>query len=298
MPTLLDIKKIDAGAGYDLIKEAVTALRPELSFIPADTMVETTMELSVLTKLPAVGFRNINEGSAKSKPEFENRVFQCGIIDQAIQADRRAPGLSTNYGKFLSTFSSPFVDGALQTICKQFWYGTTNDKKGFIGLIAQSNPDANHVVDAGGAANVTSAWLMGVGPSKLQWLYGNGESIMLDGRWMEETGYDANGNAFPALTNWVKGRPGIRLANKNCAIRVKNIGTENGKGLTDALLYQALAKARKLGFEANGLLLNPDAHEQWRQSKITALVTAPELPKDFVGIPVYPTNNIINGETI
>lgn len=299
MPTLLDLKKLDAGAGYDLIQEAVTALRPELSFIPADTMDGTAMELSVLTKLPTVGFRHLNEGSAGSKPEFENRVFQCGIIDQAIQADRRAPGLARNYGKFLQNFAAPFVDGALATICSQFWYGVTNDKKGFVGLIAQSNPSTStHVVDAGGSTAKTSCWLLGVGPSKLQWLYGNNETIMLDSAWKEETGYDAAGNAFPALTNWVKGRPGLRLANKNCAIRIKNLGTDTGKGLTDALLYQAWELATNLGFVPNAIVLNPRSHEQWRKSRITDLVTAPELPKDFNGVPVYPSASIINGETI
>ena len=82
VPTLLDIAKLDAGIGYPLIEEAVK-LAPELALVPADTILGTTMELTVRSGLPTVRFRNANEGVARSKSSYEttrpSACKTCGI---------------------------------------------------------------------------------------------------------------------------------------------------------------------------------------------------------------------------
>lgn len=299
LPNLLDLQKLQRGAGYDLIAEAVTALRPEIMFVPAATMTGTAMELTVLKGLPTVAFRLLNEGTAKSKPMFENRIFQCGIIDQPIQCDRRSPELAgANRGNFLANFSFPFVEAALNHICAQFYYGVKNDAKGFIGLIAQSNPATEFVVDATDNTALSSVWFLTNGRAKLEWLYGDNQTITMGNQWLEETAYDANQAAFPALTNWLKGRPGLRVADKRAAIRIKNIGTTGGKGLTDTLMYQALRKANDLGMNPTEIVMNSRSREQLRASRVTVQIPAPELPKEFEGIPIKVTSAISNAETI
>lgn len=300
-PTLLDQVKIDAGIGFDIVDETVSRLRPELKLLPADTMQGSAMTLSVLTALPTVAFRNLNEGTPGSKAKWETRIFQTGIIDQPVQCDRRSADTAKDYGRFLKAQTIPFLEAAMRAIASQFYYGITNDAKGFIGLIAQSNPStATHVKDAGGSTGKTSAWLLDYGPGKLEWLWGNNQTLLMEDVWKEETLYDANGDAFPGLSNWIKGLPGIRLANKNVAIRIKNLGTDSGKGLSDAVLFDALKLATDLGISPNAILLNGRSHEQWRAGRTATTTTgAPApLPRDFEGIPVYPTPAIINGETI
>jgi len=88
LPTLLDIAKLDAGIGYPIIEEAVK-IAPELMVVPADTILGTTMELTVRNGLPAVAFRNANEGVPRSKSSYETRNFQTHILDHQIAVDEQ-----------------------------------------------------------------------------------------------------------------------------------------------------------------------------------------------------------------
>ena len=303
--TLLDIARQNAATvGYNLIREAVTNVRPELLIIPADTIAGTEMTLEVLTKLPTLAFRNLNEGTPSSKPEFTTRTFSNGIIDQIIPVDKRLHEKALNKGRFLENRSMPYIEGGLDLCCRQFWYGVGEDKKGFIGMIAQSNPSTEtHVVDAGGAANKqrTSVWFLSIGREKIEWLWGNERTITLDPEWKDETLYDKDNNAYPGMTNWVHGSPGLRLANRNCAVRIKNISVdEDGKTLDDDWMFKGLQKMRDLGIQPTHIMMNPRSHEQLRSSRTATNEDgkpAP-LPRDFEGIPIYPTTFIKNGETI
>lgn len=300
LPTLLDLKKIEAGIGYNLIAEAITARRPELSVIPADTLIGTSMELTVLAGLPTVAFRNLNEGVAKSKPRFETRTFQCAILDQQVQVDKRLADLAKDRGRFLENQTMPVIEAALNHVSSQFYYGVTIDAKGFIGLIAQANSAATHVHDATGASAKSSVWFLSLGREKLEWLWGNNETVTLDGEWKEETLYDANGNGFPGLSNWVKGRPGLRLANKNAAVRIKNLSTGAGKTLTDAMMFAALRLTMDLGVDPTVIVMNGRSADQLRASRTATNVTgAPApLPRDFEGIPIHISTSITNDESI
>jgi len=297
-PTLLDLKKIEAGIGYNLIAEALTQMRPELSVVPADTLIGTSMELTVLAGLPTVAFRNLNEGVAKSKGRFETRTFQCGIIDQQVQVDKRLVDQARDRGRFLENQTMPVLEAALNHVISQFYYGVTNDAKGFIGLIAQANSAATHVHDATGSTAKSSCWFLSLGREKLEWLWGGNETITLDGEWKDETLYDANGNGFPGLSNWIKGRPGLRLADQRAAVRVKNLAV--AKPLTDTIMFSALKLCMDMGVQPTHILMNSRSAEQLRASRTATNVTgAPApLPRDFEGIPIAISSFITNAETI
>lgn len=299
-PTLLDQLKIDRGIGSDIVAEAITqGFRPEMTFIPADTIHGTSIELTVLTGLPTIGFRNLNEGTAGSKANWETRVFQTGIIDQPIQADRRSADTSKDRGRFLAAQTMPFLEAALNHVARQFWYGTTNDAKGFIGLIAQASSASTHNYDVTGSSVKSSVWFLKTGMGNVQWIFGNdGYITMAD--WKEETLYDADGQAFPGLSNWVKGRPGLRLANKNSAVRIKNIGTANGKTLTDAHMHAGLKLCTDLGMQPDLIIMNSRSREQLRASRTATNATgAPApIPVDFEGLPIRVSSFISNDETI
>src|SRR3954470_12982429 len=85
-PTLLDVAQLDAGVGSEVISEVIAAY-PEVAAFPVETMAGATMEVSVLTTLPTVQFRNANEGVARSKATFETRVFQTSILDAQVAVD-------------------------------------------------------------------------------------------------------------------------------------------------------------------------------------------------------------------
>lgn len=300
VPTLLDIAKLDAGIGYPIIEEVVKNA-PELRLVPADTITGTTMELSVRTGLPSVRFRNANEGVPRSKSSYETRTFQTHILDHQIAVDAQVVDGARDKGRLLENHSSGVVEAAMSYIGTQFYYGTGNDAKGFPGLLAQSKGDAAHVVDAGGAAAKTSIWFLRLGRECVEFLFGNAQTIRLQDTWQLETVYDSDGNPYKAYTNWMMGRVGMRLANKNCAVRIKAVEESgaNKKALNDALLYAAYEKFTEFGMEPTHIFMNGRSREQLRNSRTatTTSGTPAPLPTEWEGIPIIRTASIANDET-
>lgn len=299
-PTLLDIKKLNDGVGFDLVEENVL-LCPELRIIPAEVIAGAEMKLTVRTDLPTVGFRNLNEGMARSKSQYETRVFSCADISGQIAIDLGVYRRALDPLRLQQAEASGFMEAAFRHVAKQFWYGTTNDAKGFPGIIAQMLADTAHEVDATGSSAKSSVYFVRIARETCQFLFGNGTTIDLQPEWKEETVNDASGNPFQALTNWLNGAVGARLANKNSVVRIKNIGTATGKTLTDALMYQAYEKfTTALGAEPTHIFLTPRSREQLRASRTATTTTgqpAP-LPTDWNGIPLIASSAISNAETI
>ena len=299
MPTLLDLAKIDAGDSYPLIEEAIK-IAPELSLFPADTIDGTTMELTVRSDLPTVGFRNANQGAPRSKSKYLTRVFQTHLLDAQIAVDEPALMRQRSPGRYMQGEQRGHLEAALQHVSKQVYYGVGNDSKGFPGLIAQAKADAAHEVDADGSTALTSVWMIRVGPATFEVLTGNGRTIYFDEEWRRETIYDASNNPIPGLTNWMHGTLGLRLANQNACVRIKKIGTDSNKGLTDTLLFQAYEKFTEFGMEPTHILMNGRSREQLRSSRTNTgsneRGTPPPLPSDWNGIPIVRTAGILNNE--
>jgi hypothetical protein len=268
--------------------------------VPADTILGTTMELTVRSGLPSVRFRNANEGVPRSKSTYETRTFQTHILDHQVAVDEQIVNGARDKGRLLENHASGAMEAAMQYIGSQFYYGTGNDTKGFPGLLAQCKSDAAHTVDAAGAASKTSVWFLRLGRECVEFLFGNGQTIRLNDTWDLETVYDDNGNPYKAYTNWMKGRIGMRLANKNCAVRIKNLeeaGT-NKKTLNDSLLYSAYEKFTEFGFEPTHIFMNGRSREQLRNSRTAtnASGTPAPLPTEWEGIPIIRTASIANDE--
>lgn len=301
-PTLLDIKKLNGGAGFDIIEENVLNC-PELRLIPADTLVGTEMELTVRTDLPTVGFRKLNEGTPRSKGKYENRIFQCADLSHQCAIDAALLKKQANPARYKTNHMSGAIEAAFRHCGKQFWYGTTNDAKGFPGVIAQMLADADHEVDATGAAAKSSVWFVRLARETLQVLTGNGTTLNFNEEWKEETVYDADGNPFQAETNWLNFAVGVRLANKHSVVRIKNIGTAAGKTLTDDLMFDAYEKfTTNLGAEPTHIFMTPRSQSQLRKSRTNTGSNEKgkpvPLPSDWEGIPIIKSQAISNAETI
>src|SRR5690606_3869546 len=130
--TLLDLKKLDAGIGFELIEESIVEA-PELRIIPADTIPGTEMKLTVRSKLPEVAFRHYNEGVARSKSSYEDRVFETAILDHQVAVDVKLVEKSLNPSRVLEDHMVGALEAAFRHVGRQFYYGTGNDEKGFPG---------------------------------------------------------------------------------------------------------------------------------------------------------------------
>jgi hypothetical protein len=306
-PTLLDVAKNDKGSGYAVIDETVERY-PELAIFPADTISGLSMELEVLTGLPGgSSFRNVNEGTARTVPTFENRMFQAMQVSRQVGVDLGVVNSSKDRARFLVNRSKPQMQKAMVDIAKQTWYGITGtdasdaligDAKGFPGLIEQYSPDAQHEVDATGTSAKSSVWLLELGPENIEHLYGQDQTMVMSDEWKEETLYDASNHPYQGLTNWINGRVGLRLANKHRAIRIKNIGTATGKILTDAMLFAALQLAEELNMVPNAIFGTPRSFYQLRAGRTPTNPTGAPVSRlaDWEGIPIHYTTNISNNE--
>lgn len=297
--TYLDMARVGSGIAYPLIEENVKHA-PELNVIPASPLAGDTMTLTVRTDLPTVAFRKYNEGVARSKSKFATRVFQAMPFSHQIGVDKQLADMQVDRGRFLQSHSSAVIEAKMRLISEQFYYGVNADAKGFPGLIAQVPDDATHTVDATGAAAKSSVWLLGLGPEKIEFLLPNGQTGTLQPDWPIETMYDNDGNPYQAYTNWLNGGIGLRVANQNCAIRIKNIGTAAGKTLTDALLYKALELADELKFMPTHIFMRARSLEQLRASRTptNAKGDPVPLPTEWNGIPIVRTQGLSLNEAI
>ena len=302
--TLVDVAKLDQGIGAPVIDETVIHA-PELAVFPVDIISGSAVSLSVMTGTPTVGYRYANEGRTPKKATFETKLFETQVIEEPIQVDIQGVlNASRDPGRVLLQQAIGTTKAVLSHMATQLWYGGTaqsgSDTKAAPGIIAQSSTASTHVVDSTGTTVKSSCWMLELGVGSLDTIYGNDTTLNFGSDWMEETVEDASGGKLRALVNFISGRFAPRLANKNSAIRIKNLSTESTKGLTDLLLYSAYQKASDIGLTPNAIFMNSRSLEQLRASRTATSITgqpAP-LPLDWNGIPIYVSRNISNAETV
>ncbi len=301
--TLLDVAKLDAGVGSPLISE-VAVLVPETRVVPVDIINGAEVSLSVNTAAATVAFRNANEGATPSVGVFESRLYQTQVIDANIVIDIQGVlNASKDPARVMASSARTVMEATLKHLGTQFYYGGTAqsgaDTKAAPGVLAQSNTATTHVVDADGSTALTSAYMCRLGEGYVDWVWGNGTTLNMS-EWSEETVYDADNKRLRALVSYLSGRVAPRVANKNAIVRIKKIGTDTGKKMTDLLLFEAYQKLTTLGQEPNAIFMGPRSLEQLRQSRTATNPTgAPApLPTDWNGIPIYITNSLSLAETV
>ena len=298
--TLLDLANIEAGLAGPIIEEGV-ADAPELRTLPAETISGDTVTLTVRTDLPEVQFRNLNEGAPRSKGKFITRIFSTAILNQQgiVDIELLRSKKPAAQGRLLESHMAGVFEASVIHIGSQFYYGISNDKKGFPGIIAQMDPARE--LSAGGAANFSSVWFVSAGPERLHFIFGNDRTITVDEEWVKETIYDAENNPYQALTNWMRGNIGLRLANQLAAFRIKEIDDTAEKGVTDDLLYEGLRLFKKKNrLRPTHVIMNGRSLEQLRKSRQATNDDGRPvpLPTTWNNIPILETESITEDESI
>ena len=244
--TLLDIAKANGSdAAVGLIEEVMT-YSPEVSLGAARTIKGLSYKTLVRTTLPTAAFRNANEGVAATKSTWENRVVECFTLnprwecDKAV-ADRYEDGAQAS----IALEADGIMRAAMLTLGSQFYYGTSNDAKGFPGLLAAYDA-TNMVVDAGGttASTGSSVWGVKWGPKAVQWVYGaDGQLSVSDVS--EQRVLDANSNPYTAYVQELLAYPGLQVGKKFAVGRIKKhtpLPVAVGFGVRDAARAKAIAE--------------------------------------------------------
>lgn len=262
--TTKDLAIADAGEGYDIVAD-VAVRTPELDLFPADHSDGDHTKVAKLTS--------------------------CLVVD-AQEIDNKKPETKR---KLLLAEEKEHIAAMAKTIAKTIWYGRGKDENDFQGIVAQM--DKGNVINAGGTTNKTSVFILALSEFNCELRWANGQTIHLDEEYQKTT-VNVTGGVMQAYTKWLKASPFLELKRRKSVARIKNIGTDEGKGLTGDLLRAAIRKLTDNDFEPSAIFLNSDALEQYRKTLISDLVKDPDTPTMFQGVPFVVTTNIVNGETV
>jgi len=298
-PTLLDIAIASGNdAVVGLVDEASKA-HPELTMGFARTIEGISYKTLIRTGLPTVGFRDANEGVEPKKGTYENRRIECYIFNPRWECDKAVADVFEDGPEaFIALEAAGIMEGSMQHLASQFYYGVANDAKGFPGLQAMVN--SAMVLDAGGTTDNVASSVYGVrwGPRDVGWVWGRDGTLDLPDATTERV-LDSNSKVYTAYCQEILAHTGLQVANKWAVGRLKDLTTDSGKGLTDDLLGTFL-DLWPVGKSPDVLLMTKRSRRQLQQSRTATNETgrpAP-VPSDYEGIPIVVTEALVNTEAL
>lgn len=297
--TLLDIAKANGSDALVGLIEEVVKPHPEVMLLPMRGIKGLNYRTLVRTALPTVGFRSANEGVTPTKSTFENRLIEAFILNPRWECDKAvADCYEDGAAAYIAIEANGIMQASMNWIASQFYYGVSNDAKGFPGIL--SAVDSTMVVDAGGTTdNVsTSVWAVRFGPQACQWVLGNGGELRLDDV-MTARVTDGSGNPYTAYVQELLMRIGLQVGSTYSVARMKKVTTDSGKGVTDAKISELLSKF-PVGYRPDALLMSRRSLMQLQQSRTATTPTgAPApVPTESFGVPIFPTDAILDTETL
>lgn len=306
---LLDISRLNGNdALVGLIEENQTHA-PDVMALPARTIRGTSYRIGVRKTLPGVSFRTANGGTIYTKSEFENRLVECFILSGNIRADVAvAAAYEDGPDAWKAIEASGVMKQALIELGSQLYYGTDVDANGFPGLQAihtaySATLSEPLTVDAGGTTASTGSSVYGVkfGPQDVQMIFGQGLPFEL-GEWMEQMVNDGTpGQDYRAHVNSLNAWVGLQVGSVFSVGRLRDLTEDSGKGLTDSLLADLLAKY-PVGHRPDAWFMNRRSLRQLQASRsvvaANAGVSLAPVPTESNGIPIIVTDSITNTEAL
>jgi hypothetical protein len=243
----------------------------------------------------------VNSSGTVSKSTYVQEVKEMYFLDVPLQADEAViKADSRELGDYLALEARGAMEAATLHIGEQFYTGTTNDAKGFGGLLSQSVGK----VSTGGTTNSTSAYLVWLNPQGVSFVVGNdGEFSMKP--WTTQYIISGTSQKLAWVSN-LSSYIGLQVGSSAAVWRVSGITTASGAGLTDARGNQLLSNvplARRSGLR---WFMNRLAAFTLQQSRTgIANVAAGSggspayaaMPTELAGVPITLTDSIDNTST-
>lgn len=299
VPTLLDIAKANgADKAVGLIDEA-SRVYPEVERFASRTIKGLNYKTLVRTGNPTASFRSANDGTDAVKGTYEERLVETFLLNPRWECDKAvADAYEDGPEAFIAMEATGVVNAAFKTVAQQVYYGTTLDAKGFPGLNASVL--ASMIVDAGGttASTGSSVWALTLGPKGVQFVIGlNGSMEVSDP--IVETITGANSKLLKGYTADLLVRIGLQVGNLNGVAKIKNLTADAGKGLTDALLADLIAKF-PVGYKPDILLMSRRSRAQLKKSRTATNPTGQPAPtpEEYEGIPILATDSLLDTEAL
>jgi hypothetical protein len=256
-------------------------------------------------------FRTAGAGTADISETSEERDFRCFVAEPRIEDDRAvADRYEQGPQAWLQAKSGRILDLEMLAWCKQMYYGTGNNSLGFPGLI-QTHDATNRVVDAGGTTPTTgsSVWLVrsagSLADTGVRWRFGQNGKMSFDPVQLLPfvDPNDATKKLMKYHTSFTA-YPAFQVPSLLTVVRIKKLTADSGKGLTDVLINQALAKF-PVGRGPNHIFMSLRSNQQLQTSRTATSPTGASAPwpnsvlgVDGSTIPIHVTEAISNIEAL
>lgn len=297
--TSADVLALNSAEEIVGVIEATRKKFPEIDVFFATPIQDISYKTLVQTALPSVGFRAINTGVEEKKPTLTARQVDCKFLDGSWSLDEAAAD-ACEWGPDTAKAiqAKAHIMGSLVTICSQIWYGVAANASGFAGIASLLNDsDDSMVVNAAGSgAECSSLFAVRFGIQDVALAWGKNGKIK-GGDVIYTRLQDGDGKIFWGFAQAISGYVGLQITNYTAMGRICNLTVAAGKGLTDDLISDLLALF-KVGEAPDALFCSRRSRKQLQQSRTATNATgqpAP-MPSEAFGVPLYPTESLLNSE--
>ena len=196
---------------------------------------KTHHRVTIATGLPAVYWRQINQGIPASKATTAQVDEGIGMLEARSETDCVLARLSGDVGKFRFGQSRTHIEAMGQTQAQTMFYGnTTTNPAAYLGLsdrfsVLSGAANSQNVLDGGGATadGQMSAWLVGWGDETAYCTFPEGSQAGLIHQDLgEQTVYGAGGvnaNRMQAFVDLFQWHHGLVVQDWRYVVRMANI---------------------------------------------------------------------------
>ena len=232
--SLLDVaRRIDPDGKAAAIAEVMNATHEILEDIPfVEGNLPTGHKSTLRASVPAPTWRLLNQGVVRVKTQTNQITTTCGMMENYSDIDKDLAMLNGNTQQFRMQEDLGIIEGMSQSLATTLFYGDTDiNPERFVGFapryytIAGSATSGN-IINAAGAAALTSIWLVGWGPKKVFGIYPKGSKAGLDQQDLGEvTALDAALNPYQAYRTHYQHKVGLVVEDWRYVVRICNINT-------------------------------------------------------------------------
>ena len=302
--TLADLAALQNSDVLTGLIEDVTTYAPEFNTVPAKTKPGTSYYVTRRTSLPTASFRSVNAGATPTKSAFQRDLKEMFFLDCPLQVDEAiVKGDDASLGDVLSLEARAALQASINTIGSQFYYGTSADASGFVGLRDQTVSS----VAAGGTTNTTSAYLVWLDPQGVQFVVGRDGEISLPS-FAKQQVVDPNDSAkrMMAYVSNLSSYIGLQVGSNQAVWSITGVETASTRYVSDARgaqLLKAVPMSRRSGLRwfmnrtaAYTLQLSRSAIGNQVANK-AGLGAFSQMPEELCGIPITVTDSLVDTET-
>ena len=232
--SLLDVaKRLDPDGKAAAIAEVMTTNHEILDDIPfVEGNLPTGHKSTLRASIPTPTWRLLNQGVTRVKTTTNQIVTTCGMMENYSDIDKDLALLNGNTQAFRMQEDSGIIEGMSQSLATTLMYGDTDvNPERFVGLAPRyytlaGSATSGNIINAAGAAALTSIWLVGWGPKKAFGIYPKGSKAGLDQQDLGEvTALDGNGNPYQAYRTHYQHKVGLVVEDWRYVVRICNINT-------------------------------------------------------------------------